>query len=220
MLQPIWCLLCDELYFSVELTIHTNNCYKILNYMLIHALSSHDSLLAGVSVRVRAALRLAVYRQSVNLRAKPLETHDQRFFQLNPCGHCLNVTFYLTSGSVCLLWIGLAIVKCTYRTYSMLLKLLPCALYASPLSVQALQSRSHLFSQSKSYFTTGFEVKVRLTLWLAVYRQSVHLGVKPLHTHGQRFFQLNPCGHSTYITSSLTRRWVCLLWICLVFREV
>jgi hypothetical protein len=34
--------------------------------------------------------------------------------------------------------------KCTYRTYSMLLKILPFALNTSPLSVQALQNRSCL----------------------------------------------------------------------------
>jgi hypothetical protein len=34
------------------------------------------------------------------------------------------------------------------------------------------------------------------------------------------FFQLNPCGHSPYVTSSLTRRRVRLLWICLAFRQV
>jgi hypothetical protein len=31
-------------------------------------------------LRVRVTLRLAVYRQSIRLRAKPLETHDQYFF--------------------------------------------------------------------------------------------------------------------------------------------
>jgi hypothetical protein len=34
------------------------------------------------------------------------------------------------------------------------------------------------------------------------------------------FFQLNSCGNSPYITSSLMGRWVCLLWICLAFRQV
>jgi hypothetical protein len=34
------------------------------------------------------------------------------------------------------------------------------------------------------------------------------------------FFQLNPCSHSPYVTSSLMREWVCLLWICLAFRQV
>jgi hypothetical protein len=38
----------------------------------------------------------------------------------------------------------LALVKCTYRTYSKLLKILAFALYTSPLPVQALQSRSCL----------------------------------------------------------------------------
>jgi hypothetical protein len=34
------------------------------------------------------------------------------------------------------------------------------------------------------------------------------------------FFQLNPCGHSLCVTPSLMRRWVCLLWVCLAFRQV
>jgi hypothetical protein len=40
------------------------------------------------------------------------------------------------------------------------------------------------------------KVKVRVTLRLAVYRQSVGLGVTPLETHDQIFFQLNSCGNS------------------------
>jgi hypothetical protein len=47
-----------------------------------------------------------------------------------------------------------------------------------------------------------------------LYRQSVRLGVKTLETHYQRFFlspQLNSCVNSPYVTSSLTRRWVCRL---------
>jgi hypothetical protein len=31
------------------------------------------------------------------------------------------------------------------------------------------------------------------------------------------FFQLNPCRNSPCVTSTLTRRWVCLWWICLAF---
>jgi hypothetical protein len=54
--------------------------------------------------------------------------------QLNPCGHSPYVTSSLTRGWVCLSWIGFAFVKCTFRTYSMLLKILPCALYTSPVS--------------------------------------------------------------------------------------
>jgi hypothetical protein len=42
------------------------------------------------SVRVRITLRLAVYRQSVRLGNKPLETCDQlSFSELNTCGHSL-----------------------------------------------------------------------------------------------------------------------------------
>jgi hypothetical protein len=63
-------------------------------------------------------------------------------------------------------------------------------------------------------------IKVKFTLLLAVSRQSVRLGIKPLETHDQRFFQLNPCCNSAYVTTSLTRIRVCLLWICLAFRRV
>jgi hypothetical protein len=59
--------------------------------------------------------------------------------QLKP--GCPNLTSSLTRGWICLLWIGFAFFKCMYRTYSMLLKILHCALHASPLSIQALQSR-------------------------------------------------------------------------------
>jgi hypothetical protein len=34
------------------------------------------------------------------------------------------------------------------------------------------------------------------------------------------FFQVNPCGHSPYVTFSLTKWWVCLLCMCLAFRQV
>jgi hypothetical protein len=52
-------------------------------------------------------------------------------------------------------------------------------------------------------------------LRLAVYRQSVRLGDKPLQIHDQYFFQLNTCGYSPYVTSSLTREWVCRLQLLL-----
>jgi hypothetical protein len=63
--------------------------------------------------------------------------------------------------------------------------------------------------------------KSELSLRPGVYHKSVRLGVKPLETHEQEIFlQLNHCGNSPYITSSLTRRWVCLLWISLAFRQL
>jgi hypothetical protein len=59
-------------------------------------------------------------------------------------------------------------------------------------------------SQSQIYFTTG--------------------GLPPAKSLEDSrpavFLQMNPCGHSPYVISSLTRGWVCLLWICLAFRKV
>jgi hypothetical protein len=51
------------------------------------------------------------------------------FFWLERCGHSPYVTFSLTRRWGCLLWIAWPFVKCTYRTYSMLLNIFP-----SPLS--------------------------------------------------------------------------------------
>jgi hypothetical protein len=67
---------------------------------------------------------------------------------------------------------------------------------------------------------TQSKIQVRFTLRLAVYRQSFRHGVKPLETHDQRFFQMHPCGNNPYVISCLTRRWVCLVWICLASRKV
>jgi hypothetical protein len=60
-----------------------------------------------------------------------------------------------------------------------------------------------LGSQNLSCFTTG--------------------GLQPIvrigDDHRAFFFQLSPFCNSSYVTSSLTRRWVCRLWICLAFRH-
>jgi hypothetical protein len=63
----------------------------------------------------------------------PWESRSE-FFQLNPCSHSPYVTSCLTGGWDCLLWIGLAFVKCMYRTYSMLLRIIPFSLCTSPLA--------------------------------------------------------------------------------------
>jgi hypothetical protein len=42
----------------------------------------------------------------------------------------------------------------------------------------------------------------------------------PWDSRPETFFQLNPYSNSSYVTSFLTRRWVCLLWICLAFRKI
>jgi hypothetical protein len=70
--------------------------------------------------------------------------------------------------------------------------------------------------QSRSRRSCRGRVKVRVTLQLAVYRQSIHLGDKSLETHDQYFFRLNIFGHSLYVTSSLMRRRVCHLQLLLV----
>jgi hypothetical protein len=49
----------------------------------------------------------------------------------------------------------LGFFKCTYRTYSLLLKILPCALYTRLLSVQDLQSRSCLRYVSSATTAAG-----------------------------------------------------------------
>jgi hypothetical protein len=63
-----------------------------------------------------------------------------------------------------------------------------------------------------------FKSKVRLTLRLAVYRQSFRLGAKSLETLDQGFFfELNIRSNGPYVTSSLMRGWVCRLQLLLAF---
>jgi hypothetical protein len=88
----------------------------------------------------------------------------------------------------------------------------------APFSVPGLLSNSeNIMLLCNNMVPKGNErVRVRVTLQLAVYRQSVRLGDKPLKTHDQHFFfQLNTCGYSPYLTSSL-RGWVCCLQLLLV----
>jgi hypothetical protein len=56
-----------------------------------------------------------------------------------------------------------------------------CLANLSEESLQLPESWTGLFSLE-------FKIKVKLTLRLAVYRQSVRLGVRPPETHDQRFF--------------------------------
>jgi hypothetical protein len=82
---------------------------------------------------------------SSSWRQAPWKPRREIFlFSWTLCGNSPYVTSSLMRRWVCLLWIGFAFVKCTYRTYSMLLKILPSALCRSPLLVQTLQSRSCL----------------------------------------------------------------------------
>jgi hypothetical protein len=79
----------------------------------------------------------------------------------------------------------------------------------SPLHGFSLHYSANQLQQSQSCFTTGGLPPISSS-----WRQT-------LETHDQTFFfQLIFCGNSPYVTSSLTRRWVCLLWICLAIRQV
>jgi hypothetical protein len=85
----------------------------------------------------------------------PLDSRPEIFlWHLNPYGHTSYVTSCLTRGWACVLWIAFVLVKRTYTTYSILLKNLPFALYTSPLSVQALQSKSCLSHLSYATMAT------------------------------------------------------------------
>jgi hypothetical protein len=46
------------------------------------------------------------------------------------------------------------------------------------------------------------------------------LAPTPWDSRPETFFQLNTCSYSPYVTSSLTRGWVCLLWVCLALSSV
>jgi hypothetical protein len=93
---------------------------------------------------------------------------------------------------------------------------------AAPHGRQSFLCSEHLDNTSRrtENRTLSETEKVRVTLRLAVYRQSVRLGAKPLETHGLHFFQLNTCSHSPYVTSSLTRGWVCRLKLLLALASV
>jgi hypothetical protein len=98
--------------------------------------------------------------------------------------------------------------------------------YCQPRAVSNCLRPISNFTQLASLSLRLIGFKVNVTLRLAVYRQSVLLGAKPRETHDQRcvcvcfFLPRNPCRHSPYVTFPLTRRWVCLLRICLAFRQV
>jgi hypothetical protein len=67
----------------------------------------------------------------------------------------------------------------------------------------------------RAYVKLITDFRVRVTLRLAIYHQSVRLGANPLRLTTSNFiFQLNLCGHSPYVTSSLTRGWSVIYNCC------
>jgi hypothetical protein len=98
-----------------------------------------------------------------------------------------------------------SLISTLYKTFP------ACSVFTSSYLVTT--SNNAYFSDSVlksslngSSFTTGLfsKVKVKVTLGLAVYTysQSICTVVKPLETQDQRFFKLNPCCNSPYVTFS------------------
>jgi hypothetical protein len=194
-------------------------------------------------VRVRVILRLAVYRQSVCLGTKPLETHDQQFlFQLNSSCHSPYITSSLTRGWICRLQLLVVLASAVIleskssgiHDHTLLSEIrdpnlegyVPVFLFPRKSVAQSYpqalvsflslpttrRAKVEIFEPASTQSCFVVKVKVKVTLLLAIYRQSVRLGVRHLETHDQiTFFQLNSCGNNPYVTSSLTRRWICLL---------
>jgi hypothetical protein len=63
--------------------------------------------------------------------------------------------------------------------------------------------------KSRCYFTAGGLPPI-ISSW----------NRSPWGSWTENVFLLNTCGHSPYLTSSLTRGWVCLLWTCLALSRV
>jgi hypothetical protein len=99
----------------------------------------------------------------------------------------------------------------TSRSLQWLLTVESLQLHALRFCLHSLSCRTQLStnwvnqSQSPSYFTTGGLPSISSS-----WRQG------PLRLTTCNFFQLNTCGHSPYVTSSLTRGWVCRLQLLLV----
>jgi hypothetical protein len=118
-------------------------------------------------------------------------------------------------------WVTHSKPKCNYSTHKGFITryLVPAFTGELPPGLSYQLLTSHKSNSQPTQYEVKFKAKV--TLRLAVYRHSLRLGIKPLETHDQRlFFQLNFCCNGLYVTSSMTKRWAYLLWICFTFRQV
>jgi hypothetical protein len=179
-------------------------------------------------VRVRVTLRLAIYRQSVRLGDKPLETHDDSnfSFKLNTCGYSLYITSSLTRGWVCRLQLLLALASAVIlgsvshillsqiRDFHNLQGQVPC-IYMPQEQGGPVYTPRHWVP-----FSSWLGQKSKLLYDWQYNASHFVLASGPLRPTTRDFFQRNSCGNSPYLTSSLTRRWVCLLWICFAFCQV
>jgi hypothetical protein len=93
---------------------------------------------------------------------------------------------------------------------------MPCGSLSHVLRTVALRGHNiRLFSRKNNTSESESEF---LYYWRFAANQFV-LAPSPLRSTTRYFYflQLNPCGHSPYVTSALTRWWVCLLWIGFAF---
>jgi hypothetical protein len=93
-----------------------------------------------------------------------------------------------------------------------------CSLAAASNSGDSSVSRAQVPSSETSVQNRRLKSKL-LYDWRFTANQFVLASI-PWKTTTTDFFQLNLCGKSPYVTSSLTRRWVYLLWIYLAVRQV
>jgi hypothetical protein len=150
--------------------------------------------------------------------------YDQIFITIRQLRVCCCRALSLTRGQVCLYnccWL-LPAQSFVGPSPVRLMTIFYCLRFETPLFISSYDSQGYGGDIRPCLHMRFWLFKVRVTLRQAVYRQWVHLGIRPVETHDQRifFFQLNSCGNSPYVTSCLTRRWVCLLWMCLAFRQV
>jgi hypothetical protein len=163
---------------------------------------------------------------SSSRRRAPWDSRPEPFFlsQLNTCGLSTYITSSVMRGGVCHLQLLLVLASacCVLGSESrgtrdhILLSQIRDFPFLSPpttrrATVEVFDPTSTWEDcQRQSYFTTGGLPPVSLS-WLQDPWDPRPEIISP---------QLNPCDVSPYVTSSLTRRWDCLLWICLAFRQV
>jgi hypothetical protein len=114
--------------------------------------------------------------------------------------HSLQITrAHVNSFPACSIFTSMCLVRVSNNGYS------SASWLRSSLNGGSIPTASSQ-SQSQSYFTTGGLPPISLS-WRQV----------PWDPRPAIFFQLNTCGHGPYVTSSLTRGWVCRLQLLMAF---
>jgi hypothetical protein len=174
----------------------------------------------------------------------PWDSQPAFFFQLNTCSHSPSVTSSLMRGWVCHLQLLLALAIVVILSseshgthdHSLLLRFqVPPtwrarSLYLCPPRIGRPSYTSRHWGPFSSPPTThrAQELRVKSQSWSGSYFTTG--GLPPISSSWRQapwdprpeifLFQLHSCGNSPYVTSSLTRRGVCLLWLCLALCQV